>query len=238
LTEAKSIRFSCVAIVPAGGSGTRFGASIPKQYAVIAGRTVLEHSLRALLSVPAIERVYLAVQANDARAQRLLDDSPSLASVRLLACAGETRSQTVLQALNAIRSELRRDAQVLVHDAARPCVTRNNIESLIAVAGDNPVGGLLGLPIADTVKRVSADGKYVETVSREGLWRAQTPQLFRYETLQHALSTSPGATDESQAIEALGLHPVLVPGDARNIKITLADDLVLAGMFLSERGDA
>jgi 2-C-methyl-D-erythritol 4-phosphate cytidylyltransferase len=232
LTEAKTARFSCVAIVPAGGSGARFGAPVPKQYALIAGKTVLEHSLLALLGVSAIECVYLVVQADDTRAPQILANSPHLSRVRLLACAGATRAQTVAQALSVVRPELRRDAQVLVHDAARPCVSSHNIESLIAIAGNDPVGGLLALPIVDTVKRASADGKHVETISREGLWRAQTPQMFRYETLSHALTTSPDATDESQAIEALGLVPVLVQGDPRNIKITVAHDLVMAEAFL------
>jgi 2-C-methyl-D-erythritol 4-phosphate cytidylyltransferase len=233
--DTASMRFSCVAIVPAGGSGARFGATLPKQYALAAGKTVLEHSLLALLSVPTIERVYLVVQTDDEWAKSILETSETLSRVRLLACAGATRSQTVSQALAAIRSEVRRDARVLVHDAARPCVSRQNIESLIDVAGTHAVGGLLALPIVDTIKRSSVDGQQVETVSREGLWRAQTPQLFRYETLAHALATSPDATDESQAIEALGLAPVLVHGDPRNIKITVAADLDIAEFFLQDR---
>jgi 2-C-methyl-D-erythritol 4-phosphate cytidylyltransferase len=235
--SATSTRFGCVAIVPAGGSGTRFGATLPKQYALVAGKTVLEHSLLALLSVPAIECVYLVVQADDEQAKVILEGSIALSGVRLLACAGPTRSQTVSRALSAIRSEVRRDARVLVHDAARPCVPRKNVEMLIEVAGAHAVGGLLALPIADTVKRSSADGQQVETVSRDGLWRAQTPQLFRYETLAHAIATSPDATDESQAIEALGLTPVLVHGDPRNIKITVAADVDLAEFFLQNRAN-
>jgi 2-C-methyl-D-erythritol 4-phosphate cytidylyltransferase len=234
LIEAKRARFGCVAIVPAGGSGTRFGATTPKQYSALAGKTVLEHSLLALLSVSSIECVYLVVQADDKRAAEILENSPALSRVRLLACAGATRAQTVHQALAAIRGEILRDAQILVHDAARPCVKREYIETLIRVAGKPAIGGLLALPVTDTMKRVSLDGKHVETISRDGLWRAQTPQMFGYETLVHALASSPDATDEAQAIEALGFAPILVQGDPHNIKITLADDLAMAEFFLRD----
>lgn len=232
MIETKRARFGCVAIVPAGGSGTRFGAEIPKQYAPLAGKTVLAHSLLALLSVSGIERVYLVVQADDERARALLENDSALSRVRLLTCAGATRAQTVSNALVAIRGEVARDAQILVHDAARPCVKPESIEALMRVAAKPAIGGLLALPITDTVKRASADNTHVETISRDGLWRAQTPQMFGYETLVHALASSPDATDESQAIEALGFAPILVHGDPRNIKITVADDLAMADFFL------
>jgi 2-C-methyl-D-erythritol 4-phosphate cytidylyltransferase len=230
-------RFDCVALVPAGGVGARFGASVPKQYVEIAGRTVLEHSLLALLSASSVQAVYLAVQSDDERAVELLQSSIALKQVTLLKCAGESRRDTVLNALNAIRSDVKRDAFVLVHDAARPCLQQENIETLIHVAGGESIGGLLAIPVTDTVKRTSSDGKFVETISREGLWRAQTPQMFRYETLVHALIATPDATDEAQAIEALGLNPVLVHGDTRNIKITIAEDADIAELFLRSRQD-
>ncbi len=235
MTEAKSARFGCVAIVPAGGSGARFGSSVPKQYAAIVGKTVLEHSLHALLSVPAIECVYLVVQADDARALPLIEGLSSPSRLRLLTCAGQTRAQTVSNALSSIRRDVRRDAQVLVHDAARPCISRESIETLIHIAGADAVGGLLALPITDTVKRANSQGSQVETISREGLWRAQTPQLFRFETLAHAIASNPDATDESQAIESLGLNPVLVHGDPRNIKVTIAEDAEMAELFLLDK---
>jgi 2-C-methyl-D-erythritol 4-phosphate cytidylyltransferase len=227
-------RFSCVAIVPAGGSGARMGASVPKQYLEIDGVSVLEHTLRALASVHAIEQIYLVAQADDVVAPQIVERA-GLQRLRLLACAGVTRAQTVTQALNAMRTELLRDASVLVHDAARPCVTPASIERLIAATREEAAGGLLALPITDTVKRSDHQGEYVETVPRDGLWRAQTPQLFPYETLSHALRASPDVTDESQAIEALGLRPKLVLGETTNIKITYPEDLALAAFFLRER---
>ncbi len=226
-------RFGCVAIIPAGGSGARMGASLPKQYLEIDGVSVLEHTLRALSAVSRIEQIYLVVQADDLIAPRILDRA-KLERVQLLSCAGSTRAQTVTQALAAIRQQVLRAAQVLVHDAARPCVSAKSIERLIEVASDSPDGALLATPIAETVKRSDRQGEYLETVPREGLWRAQTPQLFPYETLVHALSASPDVTDESQAIEALGLRPKLVQGEVRNLKITYPEDLALAAFFLRQ----
>ncbi|TAG72440.1 MAG: 2-C-methyl-D-erythritol 4-phosphate cytidylyltransferase, partial [Burkholderiales bacterium] len=135
-----------MAIVPAGGSGARMGASLPKQYLEIDGVSVLEHTLRALSAVSRIEQIYLVVQADDMIAPRILDRA-KLERVQLLSCAGATRAQTVTQALAAIRQKVLRAAQVLVHDAARPCVTANSIERLIEVANDSPEGALLAIPI-------------------------------------------------------------------------------------------
>ena len=210
------------------------GASVPKQYLEIDGLSVLEHTLRALSAVSAIEQIYLVVQQDDSVARKIVE-RVLIERVRLLTCAGATRAQTVTQALAAIRTEVRRDARILVHDAARPCVSPASILRLIDATRTSPEGGLLALPISDTVKRSNQEGEYVETVPRDGLWRAQTPQLFPYDTLVHAIHASPDVTDESQAIEALGLRPKLVLGDARNIKITFPEDLALAAFFLRER---
>jgi 2-C-methyl-D-erythritol 4-phosphate cytidylyltransferase len=227
-------RFQVVAIVPAGGSGARFGAVLPKQYVTIAGATVIEHSLKALLSAKGVEHVYLVVQSDDQHAESILSQFALAQSVSLLRCAGETRAQTVVNALHEIRKLVNRDAWVLVHDAARPCVTPMHVEMLMHVAGGESVGGLLALPLTDSLKRASPTGESVESLPREGIWRAQTPQMFRYETLLHALQSSPDVTDESQAIEALGLNPVLVHGDPRNIKITIAEDAEMAELFLRD----
>jgi 2-C-methyl-D-erythritol 4-phosphate cytidylyltransferase len=224
-------RLHTVAIVPAGGSGARFGATLPKQYLEIAGKTVLEYSLGALCTVGEIQRVFLVVQHDDTHAAAIVASS-ALCNIEILRCAGATRAQTVVYALDTIRSHVTRDARVLVHDAARPCVSRDAIERLLAQTCGESAGGLLALPVADTIKRADSSGEYLETVSREGLWRAQTPQLFPFETLHHALTASPDVTDEAQAIEALGLRPKLVRGDARNIKVTYPEDLALAAFFL------
>ena len=155
------------------------------------------------------------------------------ANVSLLRSAGATRAETVHNAMLDISKQVRRDAWVLVHDAARPCVSAADLDRLVALAGAHPVGGLLAVPVADTLKRGNGDGEVTETVPREGMWRAQTPQMFRYETLLHALAASPDVTDEAQAMEALGLSPLLVAGSARNIKITQPEDAELAAYYLS-----
>lgn len=223
-------RLSCVAIVPAGGSGARFGSAAPKQYSMIAGKTVLEHTLNALQKCAAIERIFVNVQHDDAHADAVAADH---AYVTLLRTAGGTRAETVQNALKDISKQVRRDAWVLVHDAARPCVTSVDLDRLISLAGAHSVGGLLAAPVTDTLKRANAYGEVTETVPRDGMWRALTPQMFRFETLVHALTSSPDVTDEAQAIEALGMSPLLVAGSARNIKITLPEDAELAAYYLS-----
>ena len=231
MTAESVTRLSCVAIVPAGGSGARFGSFAPKQYSVIAGKTVLEHTLIALRKCAAIEWIFVNVQHDDAHAEAVVANH---ANVTLLRTAGGMRAETVQSALKDISKQVRRDAWVLVHDAARPCVSSVDLDRLISLAGAHPVGGLLASPVSDTLKRANAGGEVTETVPRDGMWRAQTPQMFRYETLVHALASSPDVTDEAQAIEALGMSPLLVAGSARNIKITLPEDAELAAYFLSQ----
>jgi 2-C-methyl-D-erythritol 4-phosphate cytidylyltransferase len=226
-----SPRLRCIAIVPSGGTGSRFGGETPKQYLPLLDATVLHYALRALAGVDAIEHVFVGTQRDDEHASGIAN---AFEKVSVLPTAGETRVQTVLQTLEAIQSQLARDAWVLVHDAARPCVSAGAILRLIDDVAAHSVGGLLALPMTDTVKRASSDREVVETIDRSALWRAQTPQMFRYETLVHALRSAPDATDESQAIEALGLSPKLVLGEARNIKITYPEDLALAEFFLRD----
>ena len=230
MTAESVARFSCVAIVPAGGSGARFGSVTPKQYSLIAGKTVLEHTLIALNKCATIEQIFVNVRHDDANADAVVSTD---SNVSLLRSAGATRTETVHNALQAISKRVRRDAWVLVHDAARPCVSAADLDRLIVLAGAHPVGGLLAVPVADTLKRANGDGAVIETVPRDGMWRAQTPQMFRYETLLHALASSPDVTDEAQAIEALGMSPLLVAGSARNIKITQPEDAELAAYYLS-----
>ena len=232
MTEESVTRLSCVAIVPAGGSGARFGSAAPKQYSLIARKTVLEHTLIALQKCAAIERIFVNVQHDDPHVQAVTAHHPN---VKVLRTAGGTRSETVQNALKDISKQVRRDAWVLVHDAARPCLSSVDLDRLIALAGAHPVGGLLASPVSDTLKRGNAESEVTETVSRDGMWRAQTPQMFRYEALLHALASSPQVTDEAQAIEALGMSPLLVTGSSRNIKITLPEDAELAAYYLSQQ---
>jgi 2-C-methyl-D-erythritol 4-phosphate cytidylyltransferase len=193
---------------------------------------VLGHTLLALQKCAAIERIFVNVQSDDAHADAAV---AAHANVTLLRTAGRTRAETVQNALKDISRLVRRDAWVLVHDAARPCVSSTDLNRLISQAGAHPVGGLLASPVSDTLKRANPDGEVAETVPRDSMWRAQTPQMFRYETLVHALASSPDVTDEAQAIEALGMSPLLVAGSARNIKITLPEDAELAAYYLSQQ---
>ncbi len=193
---------------------------------------MLEHTLIALQRCTAVERIFVNVQADDVHADAV---TSSHAQVTLLRTAGDTRAETVQNALRDISKLVRRDAWVLVHDAARPCVSSVDLNRLISLAGAHPVGGLLASPVSDTLKRANADGEITDTVPRDGMWRALTPQMFRYETLVHALAASPDVTDEAQAIEALGMSPLLVAGSARNIKITLPEDAELAAHYLSRQ---
>ncbi len=231
MTVNAAQRFSCVAIVPAGGGGARYGTSVPKQYSVIAGRTIIEHCLRALQSCAAIEHIFVNVQHDDELAYELAAAVPG---VTFLRCAGATRAETVQSALAAIAKQVKRDAWVLVHDAARPCLARGDIERLIQAVREHPVGGLLAVRITDTLKRANVLGEVAETVPRDDVFRALTPQMFRYETLVHALNASPNVTDEAEAIEALGMSPLLVTGSSRNIKVTYAEDAVVAEFYLKK----
>jgi 2-C-methyl-D-erythritol 4-phosphate cytidylyltransferase len=224
-----NVRLQCIAIVPCGGSGARFGGEIPKQYLPLLDATVLHYTLRALTSVDVIEHVFIGTKSHDARATNI---AKAFARATVLPTAGETRALTVLQTLESIQSQLARDAWVLVHDAARPCVRTESIRRLIDQVQTHAVGGLLALPMTDTVKRANVNREVVETIDRSTLWRAQTPQMFRCETLRHALTAAPDATDESQAIEALGLAPKLVMGEATNIKITFPEDINQAERIL------
>ncbi|MFO1195784.1 MAG: 2-C-methyl-D-erythritol 4-phosphate cytidylyltransferase [Burkholderiaceae bacterium] len=227
MPESRSPRY--FAVVPAGGTGTRVGASVPKQYLELAGRTVIEHAVSALIEAPWIERVVVVTAPGDSRAARVLRDTPR---VQISATGGATRRDSVLAGLRALAALARDDDWVLVHDAARPGLTLASLERLRAELSEHPVGGLLALPVADTVKREDARGCVAETVPRSGLWLAQTPQMARAGTLRRALEAHSGVTDEAAALEAQGLAPRLVEGERRNFKVTTAEDLALMDALL------
>lgn len=212
------------------------GAPIPKQYLQLAGKPVLQHVIDVFSACPEIEQVYVVLSPNDA----WIDDYIISGKIRLpkdkvtvLRCGGETRRDSVLQGLEAISPGLSLKDWILVHDAARPGLTPEMVKELIDEVGDHPVGGLLALPVVDTVKRSGKSG--VETISREGLWLAQTPQMFRYGTLVQAILEHPKVTDEAGAIEAMGFVPKLVEGHLSNSKITRPSDMSLVEMFLKAR---
>ena len=224
------------AIVPAAGSGSRMATSRPKQYLPLLGRPLIHHALAVLCAAPAIDAVYVVLSVDDAEWSRH-DWSALGPKLRPLFCGGATRADSVLGGLRAIASEAAAGDWVLVHDAARPCLPDELLGKLLDVAAADPVGGLLAVPVADTLKRAAAEpasGTRAEaTVPRAGLWQAQTPQMFRHGTLVQALrAAGSDMTDEASAIEQLGLQPRLVESDSRNLKVTYPQDLELAGLIL------
>jgi 2-C-methyl-D-erythritol 4-phosphate cytidylyltransferase len=224
-----------LALIPAAGSGSRMASGeVPKQYLPLGSRTMLEHAVLALLADARIDRVFVVVAATDERWQSLCLDEER---VEFLPVGGSTRAESVRNGLIAIAARCADDDRVLVHDAARPCLTEAQLARLIDEVGDDDAGGLLAVPLADTLKR-GEDGRVGITLPRTGLWCAQTPQLFRVASLRAALSRGPldGVTDEASAMERAGHAPRLVVGGAGNLKVTTAEDLVLARAILAEQG--
>ncbi|MFV0371949.1 MAG: 2-C-methyl-D-erythritol 4-phosphate cytidylyltransferase [Azonexus sp.] len=222
------------AIVPAAGSGARFGASRPKQYLDLNGRPLIYHTLAALAVWPRIERVWVVLAPDDPFWPRY-DWSGLGAKVESVHCGGATRAESVRNGLQAAAVAAAEDDWVLVHDAARPCLTPALLNALHEELADDPVGGLLAVPVADTLKRADANQRVADTEPRGGLWQAQTPQMFRYGLLRRALAAQNEVTDEAGAIEAAGLQPRLVASSASNLKVTYPADLALAALILREQ---
>jgi 2-C-methyl-D-erythritol 4-phosphate cytidylyltransferase len=241
-------------VMPAAGVGRRFGHVKPKQYAPLQGRTVIEWALAPFLTDPSCAGASISLASDDPYWSEVADRLASLpgrtAEIRV-AGGGAERSQSVRKGLEALAGRAAADDWVLVHDAARPCLSDHDLQQLLERLESHPVGGILAAPAADTLKRAivtSSTGgsaplppgpEIDQTVDRAGLWRALTPQMFRYKPLSDALDRALGSgrlpTDEAQALEWTGAHPVLVQGSAANIKITSADDLVLAAALLNAR---
>ncbi|HEY4647102.1 MAG TPA: 2-C-methyl-D-erythritol 4-phosphate cytidylyltransferase [Steroidobacteraceae bacterium] len=223
------------AVIAAAGQGERMSAEQPKQYLSLCGRTLLEHTLRPFVECPALSGIVVVIASGDSR----WSDLPVALDPRIRAVSGGAeRMHSVLNGLNELAREAQATDWVLVHDAARPCLDRANLERLINSLEDDAVGGLLAVQVRDTLKRADRAGEHVmATVEREGLWAAQTPQMFRYELLHRALDgavrTGLKVTDEAGAVEALGERPRLVSGSPRNIKVTLPEDLSLAEAILT-----
>jgi 2-C-methyl-D-erythritol 4-phosphate cytidylyltransferase len=219
-------------IMPAAGSGRRFGAPVAKQYLPLAGRTVIEHALAPFFADPRCQGIVVAIDPGDQTFAGL----PPARDRRIRSVAGGAqRCDSVRNALAAITG--RDEDWVLVHDAARPCLARADLDALIETLSDDPVGGLLATPLSDTLKRADASGRAAETLPRESLWRALTPQMFRLGLLRDALRAAHVAgrepTDEAQAVEWSGRSPGLVTGRADNLKVTSPADLELAGAVLA-----
>jgi 2-C-methyl-D-erythritol 4-phosphate cytidylyltransferase len=221
------------ALVPAAGGGSRLGGHTPKQYLRVGGHPLLYYALRQLAGHPQISQVFVVLAPGDTLF-RLECAVEFGAAVQPLYCGGETRSASVYNGLLAARDALGGDDWVLVHDAARPCVSTAAIDRLIAQVGDDEIGGLLAVPLADTLKRADGEPRVISTERREGLWQAQTPQMFRYGFLVEALRRCgpDSVTDEAGAVERIGLKPKLVMGEMRNLKVTYPEDLALAGLLL------
>lgn len=225
------------ALVPAAGSGRRFGGAVPKQYLHARGKALLEHALGALLRHPRVDGVVVALAAGDPLwpGWRTLHGKP------VLTCTGGgERADSVLAALHALPAAVDPDAVLLVHDAARPNLHADDLSRLLDAACALPDGAILAAPVRDTLKRAAAGARIAATEPREGLWRALTPQAFRHGLLRRALEAARAAgivvTDEAMAVERLGLHPALVEGREDNLKVTTPADLALAE-FLLGRGD-
>lgn len=226
-------------VIPAGGTGSRFGAPVPKQFHALQGRLVLEWALLPFLAQARVSAIWLALgEGLPAAAAHMLDrlQQAHPARIHRLACAGATRALTVAGALEAMAAQIPPDPWILVHDAARPGLPAAALDRLLLALEGEPVGALLALPVADTLKRGDAHDRVQSTVARAGLWQAQTPQAFRLSLLRRALAAAgPEAGDEASAVEALGLWPRLVEGDPQNLKLTRPGDGALIAALLAAR---
>lgn len=226
------------AVVPAAGVGSRFGSHIPKQYTSIAGQAVLLHTVQRLLACENLAGVAVVLSPDDAYFQDL--DLPAWAQterLQILYCGGESRAESVRNGIQVLMQSGKVAANdwLLVHDAARCCLPTQTLQRLLAVADNDCQGAILALPVADTLKKQDAHGKIADTIDRSGLWQAQTPQMFRAQALQDALSIGDlsAITDEASAVELQGIHAQLVVGDVRNLKLTLAQDATLVELLLN-----
>ncbi len=220
-------------IIPAAGIGSRMGSVCPKQYLQLQGKTILQHTVERF-NLPIISGIVVCIAEHDNYWDKL-----NLPISVMRAAGGKERCHSVLNGLQILQQHAQPDDWVLVHDAARPCVRQTDIETLITKLANHPIGGLLALPVRDTMKRSNSIAEIVATVEREGLWHALTPQMFRlkllFNALQTVLNNNELVTDEAQAIENQGLKPLLIAGHADNIKITHPQDLTLAELYLREQ---
>ncbi len=221
------------AIVPAAGVGSRMKQAIPKQYLKINNKTILDHTLDILSSHDSIQGIAVSISKND-------DYWPNHQTINntpiITAEGGAERFESVFNALKAIKDKCNINDWVLVHDAARPCLSLDDMTKLINKVKDDDIGGLLAVPVRDTMKRANSYGKILHTTERQYLWHALTPQMFRYgmlyDAIESAIKNKNDITDEASALEAKGYQPLLIEGSAQNIKITRPEDLALAEFYL------
>jgi 2-C-methyl-D-erythritol 4-phosphate cytidylyltransferase len=219
------------AVIPAAGTATRFGTAGLKQYALLAGKLMLRHAIERLLALEEIELLFVLLAKDDARF-RAADWGEFGERLAPLYCGGASRRDTVLNGLIACASAVDPNDWILVHDAARPFVGIPELRRLIDEVGNDPVGGILAVPVVDTVKRGDEERRIVSTEPREGLWQAQTPQMFRHGMLLRALREAEHVTDEAGAVERLGYKPMLIEGSTRNFKVTHPSDLEIGEALL------
>ncbi|ATD64710.1 2-C-methyl-D-erythritol 4-phosphate cytidylyltransferase [Neisseria weixii] len=221
-----------IALIPTAGVGARFGAGKPKQYVEINGKTVLQHTVGIFERHQKIDFIAVIVSPEDNIFQTASD------KVGVFKVGGETRAETVRNGVNILLQQgiAAETDNILVHDAARCCLPSEALSRLIEAAANAEQGGILAVPVADTLKRAGEGSRVIETVSRAGLWQAQTPQLFQAALLQRALSVADleRVTDEASAVEMLGVKPLLVSGDTRNLKLTLPQDEFIVRLLLCE----
>ncbi|MDN5865029.1 MAG: 2-C-methyl-D-erythritol 4-phosphate cytidylyltransferase [Gammaproteobacteria bacterium] len=226
------------AVVPAAGKGERFGAGLPKQYLPLCGRSLISYCIELFLAAERIDGIVVALAGDDEDWEQLEPQAP--AKPLLTATGGSSRAASVSAALGVIADRVDEKDWVLVHDAARPCLARSDLEQLIDTLEDDEVGGILAAPVADTLKRADGASRVAATVDRNGLWAAQTPQMFRFgllrKALDEALSAGTPVTDEAMAMERAGYRPRLVAARSANPKVTRPDDLVVAEAVLAANG--
>ena len=227
-------------VVPAAGVGKRFGSAVPKQYLPLHCQTVCEHTLQRLLQVEPIQRIVVCLSSEDQTFRQLDVARDARISTTL---GGGERCHSVLHGLHALAADASDDDWVLVHDVARPCIRPDDVRKLLhQVQTENAIGGILANPVRDTMKRSNAHRHIVDTVSRDQLWHALTPQLFPLgllrDAIESALADHAIVTDEASAIERIGHQPLLVEGHPDNIKITHPQDLPLAALFIQQQENA
>ncbi len=229
------------AVIPAAGAGRRMASKVPKQYLPLAGKTVLEQTLAVFFQHPDISGIVLVITEGDPYWQDIAANRAQQSIPLIIATGGAERCHSVLNGLYQLSHYAQNNDWVLVHDAARPCLHSTDIDRLIGTLSGHTVGGLLGLPMADTVKRCDKQNRVIQTVERNGLWRALTPQMFPLKLLINALESAiehdVPITDEASAIELLNLAVQMVEGQAANIKITHPGDMQLAELFFTRKGN-
>ena len=224
------------AIVPAAGIGRRMHSSVPKQYLKIHGRTLMEHAIERLLSVSALEKIVVVIHPND-----MLYKAIDLLRIDrvLVVTGGKSRYYSVLNGLTVLTDFADTKDWVMVHDVARPCIRTSDLDDLVEQLTDHCVGGLLGMPVRDTMKRIASNREVTETINRETFWHAFTPQMFRinllYELLKKALNDNITITDEASVMEYAGFSPLMIEGHSDNIKVTHGADLALAALYIQQQ---